>query len=784
MGLILLVLGWVWGIWLADALPDLPVLAWAIAALIPLVGWLFTLKIKGWRLMFAVVSAFSLGGLRMEAISRLGDLSDWNDRGGLTVHGQVVMPPDVREARTLLTIQVEGITVGGLEREISGRVLAHAPRDAAIRLGDTVSVTGLLVTPPIVDAFDYRDYLGRGGVGSLLTRVSEVRVVNEQPNTHPMAAVHDFRNTLAQTIINGLPQPLSGLLVGVLLGDDRWIAPETMDAFNRSGAGHVLVVSGFNMTLVASAVMVVLKHVRRLGITPKLFITWGLIIAYALLVGGEPSTLRAAWMAGLAAFGYATGNALYLPLSAAFSVLMQTVYEPQILWDKGFQLSLAATCGMAFMLAPLKNRWRGFFEPELPPNSLGQFLRAAVDLFLTTLCILIFTMPLLTNFSGQISWVTLPVNLLIVPAQAILLMFGATGIVLTLISAPVGLAVLWLCLPLIGWTQAVVSGAASIPGTTLSVYVPPWLVLVYWGTIGGIVLLNDSNWMGWHRLMKSRFYRTTLAASGMFALVSVILFGVASARPDSRLHIWFLDSGGKNAVLIRTPSGGTIMLDGGDGPVRLSSLIGERLPANTDHLDLLILSAPDEMETRAWGEVGRRYPASQVLTHGQPNLGVPWQNLLTTFTDSGADVQYVTAGYSVQTGDGVTIDILWPERSPLLGESLTTYPLVVRVVYRDLRILLPGNLDRDGQSALLASSSDLAADVLMLPLHASARSLDGTFLVTVNPSSVVMAAGLNSPPDTDVLAMLGGRTLYQTGRHGTIHLMSDGEGFSMETERE
>ncbi len=734
--------------------------------------------------MFAVLFAFSFGAVRLKTIPRLGDLSEWNDRGGLTVYGQVVTPPDVREKRTLLTIQATRITVGGLEREASGRVLVHVPRESAVRFGDIVSVTGLLVTPPIVDAFDYRDYLGRGGVGSLLIRTSELRVVNKIPSTHPMAAIHDFRHKLGETIISGLPQPYAGLLVGVLLGDDRWIAPQTMDAFNRSGAGHVLVVSGYNMTLVAGAVMVVLKHVRRIGAMPKLILTWGVIVGYALLVGGEPSTVRAAWMAGLAAFGYATGNTLYLPLSAAFSVLMQTAYEPQILWDRGFQLSLAATCGLAFLLAPLKTRWRDFFEPEIAPNGFGQFLRGAVDLFLTTVCILVFTMPLLTNFSGQISWVTLPVNLLIVPAQALLLMVGAAGVILILVSAPVGLAVLWLCLPLIAWTEVIVRGAASIPGTQVSAYIPPWLVLIYWATVGGVVLLNDSDWRGWHRVMKSPFYRIAMAAAGVFALVSVILFGVAAARPDDKLHIWFLDAGGGNAVLIRTPNGATIMLDGGDSPVRLSSLIGERLPANTDHLDLLILSAPDEAETGAWSEVGRRYPPSEVLTHGQPNLGIPWQTLLATLTESGAKIQYVTAGYSVQTSDGVTIDILWPEHSPTLGESLTTYPLVVRVTYGDLRVLLPGNLDREGQTAFLASAPEMTSDVLMLPNHAEERSLDGTFLVTVNPSSVVMAAGVDSPPNTDILAMLGGRTLYQTGQQGTIHLVSSGQSFMMETERE
>lgn len=783
MGLILFVLGWGWGIWLADTLPQTPVLVWGLLALTGALGWFITLKTRGWRVMFAILTAFGLGGLRLQAAPRTGDIIAWNDRGGLTIHGEVVAAPDIREARTLVVVQVKRITVGGVEQSRDGRVLIHAPRETQVRFGDAISATGLLVTPPVIDSFDYRDYLGRSGVGSLLINVSEFRVVNTRPNTSSTAALLDVRSRLGQAIVDTLPQPSAGVLVGILLGDDRWIAPQTNDMFNQSGAGHVLVVSGYNMTLVAGAVMVILGRIRRIGVTPRLFIIWGLIIGYAVLVGGEPSTIRAAWMAGLAAFAQATGNPMYLPLSAAFSVLMQTAYDPQLLWDKGFQLSLAATGGMAFILTPLKDRWHGFFEPEQPPNLWGQLLRGGLDLLLTTVSILLFTLPLLTSASGEFSWATLSVNMLIVPAQAFILMIGAIAVIVSLIYAPVGLAMLWLVLPLLGWTQTVVMYTTVLPHT-FPLYIPPWLVLVYWGVIGGVALLNDSNGMRWHRLMKSRLYRGLLAAVGVLGLVSIVLWGIATAQPDGQLHVWFLDVGARNAVLIRTPNGGTIMVDGGDAPVRLSSLIGERLPANTQHLDLLVLSAPDETEAGAWTEVARRYPPTTILTHGQPNLGVRWQSLIASTTELGSTFQTITADYSLQTNDGVIIEVIWPNEQPVLDAPLTASSLVLRVQYGDLDVLLPANLDGETQAILAESLQDLGADILLLPQHAAARSLNQAFLQAVNPSIVIAAAGLNRPPDTDVLARLSGRTFYQTGANGTLHLTSDGRTFSIQPERE
>lgn len=782
MGLILVALVFGWGVWLADARPAIAVLTWASFALLGLIGWLVTLKIPGWRLAFALMAAFGLGGLRMAESPRTGTLVEFNDRGGLTLVGEVVEPPDVREARTLLTVQAERIIAGGLEQEVTGRALVHVPRGAVVRFGDRVEVTGNLVTPPRIDSFDYREFLGRSGVVSLLTRTSELRVVNNEPSPLFMASVHDLRQRLGNTIAATLPQPHAGLLIGVLVGEDAWIAPETMETFNRSGAAHVLVVSGYNMSLVAAALMAIVSPFPRLGRWGQLIITLAGIGGYALLVGGDPSTVRAAWMAGLVAVGRATGNMAYVPLSAAFSILIQTAYEPQILWSLSFQLSVVATLGLAFWLSPMKSRYKGFFEPETPPGLGGQLLRAGVDLFLTTACVLAFVVPLTAAVSGEIAWATLPVNLLIVPVQAILLMIAAAGAVLIVIFPPAGQILMWLCLPLVGWTHVVVTAAASLPYSTTPLYVPPWLVIFYWAVVAGVVLLSDSNLMAWHRFRRERLKRWTLAAGLLAVLVSVIAVGIWRARPDGLLHVWFLDAAGRNGTLIRTPSGGTILIDGGSAPVRLSSLIGERLPPNTQSIGLLMLSAPDEFETGAWSEVARRYPPQHVLTSGQPNLSLPWQGLMALLSENGRPVQAVTAGQTIETDDGLVLDVVWPPRAGILGDPTGASALVVRLRYDELTVLLPGNLDREGQSGLLERGLDLSAEVLVLPRHGEARSLEGRFLDAVDPQVVIVVADINRPPDPDLLAMLGGRTVYMTGRDGTLHLTSGGQNFSISKE--
>lgn len=778
MGLIYFTLLWVWGVWLADAVPEIGVVGWGSIALAGLIGWAIVLRWRrGWRVLFALVAAFGLGGLRMGLVPSLGTLDDLNSLGGLTVQGQVIAPPDVREARTLVMIEAQQAGDGENEQPVRGRVLAHVPRNADVQVGDTVRVTGRLVSAPRVDAFDYRDYLGRGGVGSLLINTSET-VVIARPTVHPLAWLDGVRRELGGRIVAALPQPQAGLMVGVLLGDDRWIDPNTAELFNQSGAAHVLVVSGYNMTLVAGVLMALLSPIPWVGAVQKALAAWVGIAAYTVLVGAEPSTVRAAWMAGLVAIGQATGRQPYLPLSVAFSALMLTAYDPQLLWDRSFQLSTLATLGLAFCLPPLQRRTAGL-------AGLSGVGRGLLDLFLTTMSVLLFTVPLMALYSGQTAWAALSVNLLIVPVQAALLLIGLCGVLLLIVLPPVGVWVLWLCVPLTAWTDAVARAAASLPAATGTLEVSPALVLAYWFVIGGIAVLSDTDAPAWHRFIGRWRNRLMLVGLAGMCLAMVTVWGVARATPDGQLRVRVLDVAGGNAVLVQTPRGGSIVVDGGRSPNLLASALGMALPPNTSTIDVLILSAPDENEVAAWEEVAVRYPPRLVLTNGQTNLGAGWQRVLTRLTEAGATIQPVTTGYRMTTDDGVTVEVLWPTHAPELGEAFGVGGLALRVSYGEMRAILPANLAREAQAELLAIQppNGLRADLLLVPNHGQARALDAGFFYAVNPRVAVIAAEASRAPDPDVLAFLGGREVLVTGERGTISVVTDGRTVSVSVDR-
>ena len=275
------------------------------------------------------------------------------------------------------------------------------------------------------------------------------------------------------------------------------------------------------------------------------------------------------------------------------------------------------------------------------------------------------------------------------------------------------------------------------------------------------------------RFARRRLVLVAVVAAG--AGLAILMAAAALARPDGLLHVWFLDMGQSNAVLVTTPSGAHLLVDGGRFPSRLLGALGDRLPFNQTQIDVLALTQPDENEYAAVTSVLERYSTGLVLTTGQPNQSEAFQAM----TDALASRQVVTvkAGYALDFGDGVRLDVLSPARQPDLGDSLDDHALTLRLSCGDISFLLTSDLSADGQRALLKAGQWPPATVMQLPAHGSARSLDRDFLAAVQPSVIVLQndpANRRGEPDPDTLAELGDLPLYRTDDGGTVHFWTDG----------
>ena len=687
MRLIVITLAWVLGISLARAVPELETAFWTAAS----AACAFLLarprsNPKSGRLLLLLL-IFTAGGARQSLVPRASDIAAYNGMSG-TITGVVLDEPRYREDRVQLRLSAETVFVNNETVSTSGLVLVEASRDSAIEYGDRVRVTGALATAASGDTFSYAEYLGRQGVFTVM-RNAGIDIVSRSQGDPISSRLLELKAILRRQIALALPEPQAGLLTGILLGDESGLSPQLKDDFARVGASHVIAISGFNMVIVSAMVIRVLSSLfagRRTAITISAV---AVIAAYSLFVGASPSILRAALMSSLLVIGNHLDRRAFVPASLAFATLLLSLVNPNVLLEIGFQLSFLAVLGLGLFADPLSQRFDALLHRWLPPKPARLAHSLLNEPLVVSIAAQIATMPLIVFYFGRLSLVALPVNLLIVPVQSAVLLLGLTAVFVSVFAPAMGLLIFWADALCLSWTISVVRAFARLDFADVAIAIDGRLIQTFYLALIGGTMLHAARPPFWQRC--GRFIRrntVVLAAGAASACLLVLMLAMLWSRPDGKLHVWLLDVGHSNAVLMQTPGGAHILVDGGRYPARLLTAIGDRLPFYDRELEVLAITQPDEWDIAALESVLDRYAVGAALYHGQVNDGENFNRITSRLAQTNTPIVEVRAGYRLAFDDGAVIEVLHPQARPRITERLNDHALVLRVSYGDVSLLL------------------------------------------------------------------------------------------------
>ena len=363
MRLIAFTSAWAVGISVSRVLPAMLPSLWFAAFAVSLGGRL-VLRRRGAWWIFASLIAFFAGGFRQSLTPSTSEIAAYNGQSA-TITGLVISEPRLRGDRIQFRLASEEIFVNSELSRTSGLVLVEADAGAEVQYGDRIRATGMLALAATWDTFSYADYLGRQGVFSIMQNAG-LEVVDSGHGSQLIAALLRLRTNVQRSIASVIPEPQSGLLTGMLLGDEDGIAPELKDEFSRVGASHVVAISGFNMVIVSGIVVRVLSSLFRDNKTVVTLNALSVIAVYALFVGASPGILRAALMSGLLVVGSQLDRKTFVPTSLAFATLLLSLRDPNVLLDIGFQFSFLAVLGLSLFANPLSARFRRLLESIMP----------------------------------------------------------------------------------------------------------------------------------------------------------------------------------------------------------------------------------------------------------------------------------------------------------------------------------------------------------------------------------------------------------------------------------
>ena len=747
------------------------------------------------RLVGLLLLAAALGGARWSLAQPHWDarhLAWYNDQGAVTIRGHISAEPSVRATYTQLQFTAAAIQRDGTWEPVRGKAVLSVAHYPAYAYGDRLEVSGRLETPPILDDFSYRDYLAAQGVHSLLRRPSLVRL--EGTDGSPLLRwMYARKAGLRRVIESILPYPDAGLLLGVLLGLGHTLPEELADAFRRTGLTHIIVISGYNLALVAQAVLGASKRLlHRWG---ALWGSLGAIALFTLFVGPSAPVMRAALMIAVTIVGLLLGRKSHALTSLAFASVIMTAANPLLLWGVSFQLSFVATLAL-IALEPLLERslLAGAAAGNDAPVPWAALAR---DLLLATLAAQLATLPVIWYHFQEISLVALLANALVLPAQPAIMLLGALATALGTMWLPAGRVAAWLAWPFLRYSLVVIQRLAQAPGAAVSV--PRTLA----AGLALAVALGALGWWVWRHArgvhpstprqggshLKPAATRGLFLSLGIPALAAVVVWSATLGLPDGRLHLYFLDVGQGDAILIRSPSGRMLLVDGGADAVLLRSRLGQTLPFWQRRIDLVVATHADADHIAGLISVLSDYQVAQALqapTMGEGALASEWDSALARESLRPASA---TAGLRIASGDGLSMQVLHPQpNAPASGAGDNAGSVVLRVEYGRFAALLAADVTAQVEAELLARDAPLGATALRVAHHGAAASTSGPFLEAVNPQVAVVSVGADNTfghPSAAVLDRLAnaGCEVLRTDRHGTVELITDGERLWISTAR-
>jgi competence protein ComEC len=726
---------------------------------------------------------------------------------------------------------------GGLR--LSFTVRPDQPIPEELHAGDTVAVLTQAKRPQVFrddGAFDRRAYLAQQNIDLVATLRAPELIMRETfavPAVGTrLARVRRRLRDEIDTLFEGRPQ-MAGVLRAMLLGDRSFVDRSEATDFQKTGVFHVLVVAGLHVGALAAFLF---WAGRKLRLSPVATIVFSLtlLFAYVAVVEQRPPVLRAAIMTSVVVIGGFFYRRLDLLNSAAVAALLLLIAKPSAIRDSSFQLTFLAIGCIAGLGVPWLQQtvqpyvralrgWRdvtrdashepraaqfridlrslaGWISGKLPSKlvrpaetsfagAIGLSLRVW-ELLVLTLALQIGMLPLMARDFHRVTLAGPLANLAAVPLTGVVVPLGfltlGSGLLFPALGKLLATPLAWLTFLLL----RVVQWVAHFPRWSYRIPGPPlWLVCIFFiaALVLAAILRGTDTWKKW------MLAGTCVALA--FSTLFIAIYPFSPKWAKGKLEFTTLDVGQGDSLLIVSPGGKTMLIDGGGafagfpwreeqngidpGEEAVSPYLWSR---GFQKLDVVALTHAHQDHIGGLTAILENFHVGS-LWIGREVSSAALARLESFARAKKIPIVHEIRGqkFSLEPAEG---EFLWPEIAP---EKVGAGPknndsLVLRLKYGKLSMMLPGDAEKQAEKQILAENNEdvLRADVLKVGHHGSKNSTTEEFLAAVHPRVAVISAGEENPyghPSPELLERLqrAGLRILRTDRDGAIHVLTDGE---------
>ncbi|MFH1626736.1 MAG: ComEC/Rec2 family competence protein [bacterium] len=450
---------------------------------------------------------FSLGIFRYEIKnSKSLDINLENNIGEkVSVSGIISDEIKIKEKQAILIVDFKNLIIASSSITIFGKGIISTNLYPEFKYGDLINISGKLEKPENfsnflqsnsqsksrpdiseqnpnnfeLDDFDYVSYLAKDNIFYKID-FAKTEFISSGNGNIIKSFLFEIKNSFIDNINKTISEPESSLLSGILLGAKNSIDKNTTENFRKAGLSHIVALSGYNITIVANAIMKIFSFFPY-----NIKFTFGIfgIILFVIMTGASSTAVRAGVMAliiilaSITYRNYQAGRALFI---AGF---LMVIINPKILvFDISFQLSFLATIAIIYISPILKNKFNFITE------KFG--LREIVS---TTISVQILVLPLILYKMNLLSFVALPTNILIIGLLPAIMFFGFITGMLGFFYLPLSLLFSWISWLLLAYIIKVAEFFANLPFSSINISWFSFSMMIFYYIVIVIYLFIKNN---------------------------------------------------------------------------------------------------------------------------------------------------------------------------------------------------------------------------------------------------------------------------------------------------
>lgn len=491
-----------------------------------------------------------------------------------------------------------------------------------------------------------------------------------------------------------------------------------------------------------------------------------------------------------------------------FRLISEALFWSERAWQKEIAASNISYRLFKAPIAARLERWH-----------VQRVLRFAVAAIVVSASVQVGMLPLLVIYFHRLSMASLLLNIFVGALMALLAFVALAAVLLSHLSLwlgtlLVGLAekVDWLMIHLVDPFTSLHIASIRLPhysGWAANVYLLYFLPL-------GFLIIALARWNPLRPALISKSKTKTFsqknlrfAAIAFIIILALIIFHpFSAARPDGKLHVDFLDVGQGDAALLTMPDGTTLLVDGGGRPninrsnaddvdadgafERDTRSIGEGVVSEylwargLDRVDYILATHADADHIDGLNDVARNFTVRGAIVAHTPPDDFEYAQFASTMKETKVPLLKIGAGDVLRVGN-VSAQVLWPppgrdENAP----SRNNDSIMLMLRFGDTGFLFTGDIEKEGEAAVLKAGTALQSDVVKVAHHGSKTSSTQAFVAAIQPSVAIISVGQHSMfghPNKEVVERwrASGAEVMTTGQRGTISVVTDGRALKVST---